>query len=241
MNKLLLETPLLNFGHATIQSLIATRGWRDLSEKNKILQIYNFVRDEIKFGYNIADEIPASAVLQDGYGQCNTKGILFMALLRGAGIPCRFHGFTINKELQKGAISGIWYKLAPPEIIHSWVEIFYKNKWLNIEGFILDTGYIQALQKKNANKKGYFCGFGVATNNFANPQIEWNEGDTYIQKEGINKDFGIYDTPDIFFASHSQSLNFVKTLTFRYLTRHLMNRNVHRIRDTIKRGFVLRA
>ena len=62
------------------------------------------------FGYNIDDNISASKVLADGYGQCNTKGTLFMALLRACNIPCRVHGFTIDKKLQKGAMTGIVYK-----------------------------------------------------------------------------------------------------------------------------------
>ena len=68
---------------------------------------------EIAFGYNTDDMISASEVLKDGYGQCNTKGTLFMALLRAVGIRCRIHGFTIDKKLQKGAMTGIVYKLAP--------------------------------------------------------------------------------------------------------------------------------
>ena len=31
--------------------------------------------------------------------QCNTKGNLLMALLRGLGIQCRFQGFTIDQQL----------------------------------------------------------------------------------------------------------------------------------------------
>jgi hypothetical protein len=38
---------------------------------------------------------------------------LLMALLRAMGVPCRFHGFTINKALQRGAITGVAYRLAP--------------------------------------------------------------------------------------------------------------------------------
>ena len=79
-------------------------------EYNRIRLVYGFVRDEILFGYNVDDSIPASRVLADGYGQCNTKGTLFMALLRGVDIPCRVHGFTIDKNLQKGAMTGIVYK-----------------------------------------------------------------------------------------------------------------------------------
>lgn len=232
MNNYLKETSLLNFNDPSIQSLILGRGWREDSEKNKILSVYNYVRDDIRFGYNRDDKIPASLVLQDGYGQCNTKGILFMALLRAVGVPCRFHGFTIKKELQKGAITGIWYKMAPSEIVHSWIEILYHDSWLNLEGFILDVQYLKALQNKYKDCIGSFCGFGVATDNFKNPDIYWNENDTYIQKEGIHRDLGTYDDPDSFFREHGQKLGFMKQMVYKNITRHSMNRNVNKIRNS---------
>ena len=83
----------------------------DLDEVDKVRNIYNFVRDEVKFGYDTGDTIHESQVLSDGYGQCNTKATLLMALLRAVGVATRIHGFTIDKALQKGAIKGIWYKL----------------------------------------------------------------------------------------------------------------------------------
>jgi transglutaminase-like putative cysteine protease len=98
------ETTMLDFNNRQIQSLIEKRKWRDLSQYDAIGAIYNFVRDEIRFGYNADDRLPASQVLKDGYGQCNTKGTLLMALLRAVGILTRFHGFTIFNELQRGAI-----------------------------------------------------------------------------------------------------------------------------------------
>ena len=33
-----------------------------------------------------------------------------MALLRACDIPCRVHGFTIDKKLQKGAMTGLVIK-----------------------------------------------------------------------------------------------------------------------------------
>lgn len=101
------ETAILDYRQAGIQALIAQRGWLHLQTHNKIGAVYNFVRDEIPFGYNIADDLPASRVLADGIGQCNTKGTLLMALLRAVGVACRFHGFTIDKALQKGSITGL--------------------------------------------------------------------------------------------------------------------------------------
>ena len=111
--RLLHPTAILDFEHPLLQALIQDRGWRALPETERIGAVYTFVRDEIGFGYNLSDDLPASKVLADGIGQCNTKAALLMALLRGCGIACRFHGFTIHKALQKGAITGVAYWLAP--------------------------------------------------------------------------------------------------------------------------------
>ncbi|MDN5200105.1 transglutaminase family protein [Fulvivirgaceae bacterium BMA10] len=230
MQKYLNETKLLDFSNKRIQQLIKERNWKDLDLKEQIKAIYLFVRDEMAFGYNLHDEIPASKVLKDGYGQCNTKSTLLMALLRVLDIPCRFHGFTIDKALQQGAIKGIWYKLAPQNIVHSWVEVFYKNQWFHLEGVILDRKYLEQLQNKFSDCNKTFCGYGAFTDNFRNPEIDWQENHTYIQKLGINQDFGLFDNPDSFYKDHGQDLSFLKSVLFRNLIRHLMNKNVNRIR-----------
>jgi hypothetical protein len=53
---------------------------------------------------------------------------------------------------------------------------------------------------------------------------------TYIQKEGIVRDFGIYPDPDSFFKDHSQPMGPVKRLVFMTIARRAMNRQVSRIR-----------
>lgn len=230
MNNYLKETSILDYDHFSIQELIREREWQNLNIAERIKTIYNFVRDEIKFGYNIADNLPASAILKDGYGQCNTKATLLMALLRATGIQNRIHGFTIDKALQKGAITGVWYKLSPKNILHSWVEIEVNGAWYFLEGVILDKMYLSKLQKKFNGCRTTFCGYGVYTDNFLDPAIDWNFKNTFIQDKGINQDFGLFDTPDDFYAKHQQKLNRIKRFIFRNIVRHKMNRNVEKIR-----------
>ena len=230
MEKLLEKTTLLDFDNKEISLLTENKQWVNLNEKERIRQIYEFVRDEIKFGYNEDDAIPASKVLKDGYGQCNTKGILFMAFLRAVKIPCRIHGFTVDKIIQKGTLTGLPYILSPKEIVHSWVEIYYQGKWFNLEGFILDKIYLNKLQDKFSNCSSNFCGYAVAVKDFKNPPIDWNENDTYIQSEGIVQDFGIFDTPDELFSKHFQKLSPLKKILYRNIGRHLINWNVKKIR-----------
>lgn len=231
MNNYLNETAILDFSHNLIRQLIQEREWNQLDTIPRIKAIYNFVRDEIKFGYNISDDISASAVLKDGYGQCNTKATLLMALLRAAKIPNRIHGFTIDKALQKGAITGIWYRLSPKSILHSWVEILIDRQWYFLEGVILDKSYLTKLQEKNSECKTTFCGYGAYTNNFENPPIDWDLNNTYIQDKGINQDFGLFDTPDEFYAKHQQKINALEKLIFKKIVRHAMNKNVEKIRN----------
>ncbi len=135
---LLKETPLLDFRAPNIRQLVEQRKWMDLPLFDRAGAVYDFVRNEIKFGYNKADNIPASQVVTDGIGQCNTKGTLLMALMRAVGIPCRLHGFTIHKQLQRGVVPELIYRIAPENILHSWVEIYLEDRWINLEGFILD-------------------------------------------------------------------------------------------------------
>lgn len=230
MEKYLEETAMLDFSAESIQKLIQDKQWKSLDEFNRIKQIYNYVRDEIRFGYNVDDSISASKVLADGYGQCNTKGTLFMALLRGVGIPCRVHGFTIDKKLQKGAMSGFVYKSAPQNVFHSWVEVYLEGIWYELEAFILDKEYLLKLQAINAACTGAFCGYGVAVKDFHNPVIEFERNNTYIQSEGINQDFGIYDCPDDLLKEHHQEMSALKAFLYRNIGRHLMNYNVKKIR-----------
>lgn len=229
MHGLLTATPLLDVHHPDIESLVARRGWRTLSPYDRIGAVYDFVRNESAFGYNEGDELPASRVLADGIGQCNTKSTLLMALLRAVGVPCRFHGFTIDKALQRGAITGLAFALAPRRIIHSWVEVWFENRWVCLEGFILDADYLRSLQRRFPGTRR-FCGFGAATPDLSAPAVEWRGEDTFIQKEGIVDDFGAFDDPDAFYARHGSNLSGAKRWLFVRVVRRWMNDNVSRIR-----------
>ena len=230
MMEYLKETQMLDYSHPTIQKLIHEKHWNEINKFERIQSIYNNVRDDILFGYNSDDTIQASKVLADGFGQCNTKGTLFMALLRACDIPCRIHGFTIDKKLQKGAMTGIVYRSAPAHIFHSWVEVYLENQWYELEGFILDEEYLKKLQKRYTKCNGPFCGYGVAVKDFRNPTIDFNRNNTYIQSEGITQDFGIYDCPDNLLKAHHQEMSLIKALAYKYIGRHLMNYNVKKMR-----------
>ena len=63
-------------------------------------------------------------------------------------------------------MTGIVYKNAPKNILHSWVEVYLDGVWYETEAFILDKQYLSQLQRKKATCKGAFCGYGVAVKIF---------------------------------------------------------------------------
>ncbi|WP_125099037.1 transglutaminase-like domain-containing protein [Leucobacter chromiireducens] len=221
-------TPVLDFDHPSIQSLLAARGWAALDRDARIAAAYDFVR-ELPFGYNLSDDRAASEVLSDGYGQCNTKTTLLMALLRALGIPTRFHGATIHKRLQRGIVRGVAYRLAPESILHSWAEVEVDGAWVGLEGVILDAPYLAGLRRR-VRVSGAFLGYGVGTENLADPPIAWCGADTAIQQTGVNRDFGVFDDPDAFYARYGANLTGLRGVIYRSVVRPRMNRRVASIR-----------
>ncbi len=229
---MLKATPMLDHDSPTIQQLVAKRGWRKLDPADRIGAIYEFVRNEIDFGYNADDNISASQVLADGYGQCNTKTTLLMALLRAVDIPCRFHAATIHKRLQKGVINGLFYRFAPENILHSWAEVKHNGDWKRLEGVILDEDYLNGLRCFLGRPTGEYIGYAAGTDNIEDPDVEWDGDHTEIQMAGVNRDLGVHNSPDTYYQSAGTNVSGVKSFLYRHIGRHFMNRKVNSIRKT---------
>ena len=226
------ETKMLNYQSAGIQKLICEKRWGELSEYEKIKAIYGFVQNEIPLGYNRNDTLTAEQVLMDGYGQCNTKATLLMALLRGVNIPCRIHGFEVAKDFQHGATTGIIEALAPDKIVHTWAEVYYKGQWLALEGVITDNQYLEAVKAKYSHVQDEFMKFAIATKDFQKISVDWNENSTYIQSAAIVSDLGVFPNPDKFFEHYTQHWCKMKDFMYVHFGRKIMNYNVGKMRKS---------
>lgn len=217
-------TVMLNFRDEAIQQLVKQRGWSNLVYEDRIKEIYDFVRNEIKFGYNRTDDISASDVLRDGYGQCNTKSTLLMALLRAVGIPCRIHGFLIDKKMQKGALTGITYKLAPNKIVHAWTEVYFQDNWIVLEGVIIDDSYLKQVKNRLCSFNEGYIGYGISVKDKENINLCWTGKSVYIQSFSITDDLGIFDNPDDLFRKYNNKSGKIKQFMFNRIRKKINKR-----------------
>lgn len=228
-NRYLKKTRMLDYDCDSIRTLVNERKWNQADDYQKIGAIYDFVRNEILFGYNRSDLLTADEVLKDGYGQCNTKATLLMTLLRAVGVPCRLHGSEVDKQFQEGVTSGVIAALAPQTIVHTWVEVFYDGNWIALEGVITDEAYIKAV-KKNNDTVGPFAHYAVSVPDLRGLDLEWKGRDIFVQNESVVLDYGVYDDPDTFFKKHHQTWSKVKDFAYVHYGRKKMNRTVRKIR-----------
>ena len=146
-------------------------------------------------------------------------------------LPCRCNPgcgplhLRIRGRVQPGAAGAA-------AVSYTHLDVYKRqDRWYELEAFILDKKYLQKLQEKNSDCKGAFCGYGVAVKDFKNLIIDFDRNNTYIQSEGINQDFGVYDSPDDLLKAHHQEMSAIKAFLYKHFGRHLMNRNVKKIRN----------
>ena len=129
---------------------------------DKLDRIFTFVRDDILFGFPPeGDFVKASQTIERGYGQCNTKGILILALCQAANIPARLHFSGISKEIQHGFFRGLFYRLMPKEISHSWLEVELDGRWVQVDTYINDLALHRAAVRE-LGRSGWTTGFSVS-------------------------------------------------------------------------------
>ena len=229
-NRYLRKTRMLDYDNESIKNLVKEHGWEALDEYQKIGAIYDFVRNDILFGYNRSDLLSADEVLTDGYGQCNTKATLLMTLLRAVGIPCRLHGSEVDKHFQEGVTSGIIAALAPDTIVHTWAEVFYHGQWIALEGVITDEPYMLSVKKQYIGHKGSFAHCAISVPDLKDLSLEWKGSDIFVQNGSVVKDYGVFDDPDTFFEAHPQTWSKVKDFDYVHYGRKKMNRTVSKMR-----------
>ena len=208
------------------------------SGEEKILKaLFTFVRDDIKFGFNRRwDSIPASQVLNEGIGYCNTKATLFVALLRAAGFKARIHCADIKMEIMHGIIPDIFHPVLPKFGSHSWTEILINGEWKKIDSYINDLHFFKGCREKQI-QKNLHTGFSLASYKRA-PDCSMHFGEFgFVHMDAVAQDKGTWnDLSDFIHSPFYRSLPSYMVITYPIVQKWLNKR----IGDIRKLGYSLK-
>lgn len=200
----------------------------------KLDRFFHYVRDDIKFYFTRdGDLVKASSTIRLGKGQCNTKGTLLLALCKAAGIPVRIHFSLIKKEIQRGLFTGLGYKLMPPLLSHSWIEVEIEGKWRSIDSYINDEAYYLSA-KSELKKKGWDTGYSVSCPG-GECSCDFNiDQEVFVQMGAVVGDHGVWDDPGDYYATdqYQNRPNTVKLIMYR-----LMIWRINRRIESLRRGY----
>lgn len=190
------QEPLADFEHPSVQALARRLTAGESRAKGKLARLFTYVRDEIKFGFPVqGDLVKASDVIARGFGQCNNKSALFLALCKAIGIPARIHFSLISKDIQRGLFTGLAFALVPAQISHSWIEVLIEDRWRRIDAYINDQP-LQTRAVAELGRRSWRTGFSVALPRSGEPGIDLDlESEHFSQMAAVTDDHGTYADP----------------------------------------------
>jgi len=130
MNSIYLkETFFFDYSSPQIQNMV--EDFRDLSDTQKIEQLYLKVRDGWRYNaYTIGlteGHYKASTILEKPEAHCIDKAILYIAGLRALGIPARLRLAKVSNHI---AAERLEAKLGTNELApHGLVDVYCKDQW----------------------------------------------------------------------------------------------------------------
>lgn len=124
----------LDFNHKNIKKITSKFNDAGLSDKEKAIKLYTFVRDNWLYNpYDITllkDHYKASFIAEKPSGNCIEKSVLLVACLRGLHIPARLHLGKVKNHI---AVDKLTEKFGSNELTpHGMVNVFLNDKWLKL-------------------------------------------------------------------------------------------------------------
>lgn len=199
------------------------------TDTQKVIAIHNFIKS-LPFGCVAAfDHVPAAGVLRSGYGDCHTKGTLFVAMLRRVGLPARLRFVSLTSAFLFGII-----ETNKSTVIHAIGEVFLDGRWIQTDTYVTDT-WLEEEAEKLLIQQGRKLGYGIHIDGAR----QWDAfNDAYGQSAASDpdsmpiKDWGVAHDPEHFYSSAehpSMKLSWLTRAKWR-VAASLVNRRTQQLR-----------
>lgn len=211
MEAYLQTTPLCNFEHPALQAKAVELIEGMQTPRQAAMRIFDFVRDQIKFGLVYPIGETALMTLDRGVGQCSAKANLQVALFRTVGIPARYHVVGVDQASLRGLVPGMVYRLFSSPLWHPWAECYLDGQWIGCDTLIDRPLYLSAL------RKGMIDGAEI-------PTIDWDGRDAlWVLKPWIMETVGDFARLDDAIAQMPKAMippRVLANLAFAYSNRY---------------------
>ncbi|UCG83815.1 MAG: transglutaminase family protein [Dehalococcoidia bacterium] len=222
---------LSDFKHPAIAAKAKELTEGEVKRLEKIEAIFHFMRDGIKFGLpSTWDEMKASEVLECGFGYCNTKATLFVALCKAADMPARIHCSIIDAEIMRGVFPGFAFLFLPKTGLHSWIDVEIDGEWKQCDTYINDKALYEG-SLKLLRKSGKAFGYSIAFQD-GKSSCEFNFGEEgFVHMGAVIEDHGTWDDLSEYIAS-AKYVRMNQLLLMMYpMMAAITNRRIARIRE----------
>lgn len=149
------ETEQVNFSTSKLRILSNQVTQLQHSDVGKALAIHRHVKS-LPFGCVPGfNHIKATDIAQQGYGDCHTKGLLYVALLRAVQIPARLRFVTVSTQFLNGLID-----TGTQSMVHAVGEAFIDGSWRQNDTYVVDAEY-EASARSKLRVEQRILGYGI--------------------------------------------------------------------------------
>ncbi len=227
------ETEQLNYTAIKVRILMTQITQLQHDDLGKALAIHKYVKT-LPFGC-VADfcRNKASDIIKLGYGDCHTKGLLFVALLRAAQIPARLRFVTLPTRFLDGLID-----TGTQTMVHAIGEVYVGDSWQQTDAYVVDAPY-EAAARALLRVENRILGYGL----HAMGDKDWNgKANAHAQSTPADPeslpmiDWGFTHDPAHFYANENHEAlrqSFTQRVKWT-LGAGMVNRKVQLIREREK-------
>ena len=201
------------------------------TDVQKAVRIHDYIKS-MPFGCVAGfTHATAASVLKLGRGDCHTKGTLFVALLRSAGVPARLRFVSLPAAFLSGILD-----LGSSVITHAVGEVHLQGRWVQTDTYVTDsTLEAHAAMWLSQNQRDLGCGIHLKAFRFWDGQHDAH-GQYHVRDDASMPvvDWGVAHDPEYFYSSHAHP-----ELHMSWLTRAkwvvaagVINRRTRQLRNT---------
>jgi Transglutaminase-like superfamily len=224
------ETAQLDFNTVKVRIQATKLTQLCVDETAKAVAVHNYVQSlPLVFAPDFL-RTKASDVIRLGHGDCHTKGILFVALLRALGLPARLRFVASPVRFLAGFIDTHTTSMSC-----ALGEVFLNGRWCQTDTYVADNAFAKEAREL-LSREHHFAGYGL----HAMGERRW-EGleDMHAHRSPADPDsmpimdWGVGHDPEHFYADkmHAPSHHSLQGRTRWLSGAAKINRKVNQIRQ----------